>query len=74
MSEGIKTVGVLGLGVMGFDIAFLYAQKDCRTSVQMVYAVMARRGVAEHGQSFYKEGQPNPWVAAFVDRRSYARH
>jgi 3-hydroxyacyl-CoA dehydrogenase len=43
MSEGIKTVGVLGLGVMGFDIAFLYAQKGCRTSVPMVYAVMARR-------------------------------
>ena len=33
MIEGIKTVGVLGLGVMGFDIAFLYAQKGYRTLV-----------------------------------------
>jgi 3-hydroxyacyl-CoA dehydrogenase len=31
MSTGIKTVGVLGLGVMGFDIAFLYAMKGYRT-------------------------------------------
>ena len=33
MIEAIKTVGVLGLGVMGFDIAFLYAQKGYRTLV-----------------------------------------
>jgi 3-hydroxybutyryl-CoA dehydrogenase len=33
MIDGIKTVGVLGLGVMGFDIAFLYAQKGYRTLV-----------------------------------------
>ena len=33
MVEGIKTVGVLGLGVMGFDIAFLYAQKGYRTLI-----------------------------------------
>ena len=33
MINGIKTVGVLGLGVMGFDIAFLYAQKGYRTLV-----------------------------------------
>jgi 3-hydroxybutyryl-CoA dehydrogenase len=31
MIDAIKTVGVLGLGVMGFDIAFLYAQKGYRT-------------------------------------------
>lgn len=31
MSEQIKTVGVIGLGVMGFDIAFLYAMKGLRT-------------------------------------------
>ena len=31
MSEPIKTVGVIGLGVMGFDIAFLYAMKGFRT-------------------------------------------
>jgi 3-hydroxybutyryl-CoA dehydrogenase len=31
MIDSVKTVGVLGLGVMGFDIAFLYAQKGYRT-------------------------------------------
>ncbi|HUF42489.1 MAG TPA: 3-hydroxyacyl-CoA dehydrogenase NAD-binding domain-containing protein [Verrucomicrobiae bacterium] len=31
MIGAIKTVGVLGLGVMGFDIAFLYAEKGYRT-------------------------------------------
>ena len=31
MNEQIKTVGVIGLGVMGFDIAFLYASKGLRT-------------------------------------------
>ena len=33
MIDEIKTVGVLGLGVMGFDIAFLYAEKGYRTLV-----------------------------------------
>jgi 3-hydroxyacyl-CoA dehydrogenase len=33
MIDAIKSVGVLGLGVMGFDIAFLYAQKGYRTLV-----------------------------------------
>src|SRR5688572_13059420 len=33
MIDTIRTVGVLGLGVMGFDIAFLYAQKGYRTLV-----------------------------------------
>ena len=31
MSDPIKTVGVIGLGIMGFDIAFLYAMKGFRT-------------------------------------------
>lgn len=31
--DAIKTAGVLGLGVMGFDIAFLYAQRGYRTLV-----------------------------------------
>ncbi|TAK09694.1 hypothetical protein EPO44_00975, partial [bacterium] len=31
MIEGIKDIGVLGLGVMGFDIAFLYAMRGYRT-------------------------------------------
>ncbi|MEK7341648.1 MAG: 3-hydroxyacyl-CoA dehydrogenase NAD-binding domain-containing protein, partial [Candidatus Binatota bacterium] len=31
MKEGIKNVGVVGLGVMGFDIAFLYAMRGYRT-------------------------------------------
>lgn len=33
MNNHIKTVGVIGLGVMGFDIAFLYAMKGFRTLV-----------------------------------------
>ena len=33
MIDATETVGVLGLGVMGFDIAFLYAQRGYRTLV-----------------------------------------
>ena len=33
MIDGINKVGVVGLGVMGFDIAFLYAMRGCRTFV-----------------------------------------
>jgi 3-hydroxybutyryl-CoA dehydrogenase len=33
MTDAIKSAGVIGLGVMGFDIAFLYAQKGYRTVV-----------------------------------------
>ena len=33
MTDSIKSTGVIGLGVMGFDIAFLYAQKGYRTVV-----------------------------------------
>src|SRR6266568_4883880 len=33
MIEAIGKVGVVGLGVMGFDIAFLYAMKGFHTSV-----------------------------------------
>jgi len=33
MSKQINTIGVVGLGVMGFDIAFLYAMKGFRTFV-----------------------------------------
>jgi len=32
MADDIKRVGVVGLGVMGFDIAFLYAMKGYRTA------------------------------------------
>jgi len=33
MSNEIERVGVVGLGVMGFDIAFLYAMKGFHTAV-----------------------------------------
>jgi 3-hydroxyacyl-CoA dehydrogenase len=33
MSHPIKATGVVGLGVMGFDIAFLYAAKGYETLV-----------------------------------------
>ena len=31
MTDGVRDVGVIGLGVMGFDIAFLYATRGYRT-------------------------------------------
>ena len=46
MTHAIKTAGVLGLGVMGFDIAFLYAQKGYRTMVYDASAAAMKR-VAE---------------------------
>ena len=33
MIDGLDRVGVVGLGVMGFDIAFLYAMRGCQTLV-----------------------------------------
>lgn len=33
MSDGISKAGVVGLGVMGLDIAFLYAMRGCQTLV-----------------------------------------
>jgi 3-hydroxybutyryl-CoA dehydrogenase len=33
MTQKISKVGVVGLGVMGFDIAFLYAMRGCQTLV-----------------------------------------
>jgi 3-hydroxybutyryl-CoA dehydrogenase len=33
MIDGLNRVGVVGLGVMGFDIAFLYAMRGCQTLV-----------------------------------------
>jgi 3-hydroxybutyryl-CoA dehydrogenase len=48
MSDQVKTAGVIGLGVMGFDIAFLYAMKGYQTYVHdassaAVQALPARR-------------------------------
>ena len=33
MIDEMNKVGVVGLGVMGFDIAFLYAMRGCQTFV-----------------------------------------
>jgi 3-hydroxybutyryl-CoA dehydrogenase len=33
MIDGLNKVGIVGLGVMGFDIAFLYAMRGCQTLV-----------------------------------------
>src|SRR4029450_3635199 len=33
MIDGIDKAGIVGLGVMGFDIAFLYAMRGCQTLV-----------------------------------------
>jgi 3-hydroxybutyryl-CoA dehydrogenase len=48
MSDHIINVGVVGLGVMGFDIAFLYAMSGCQTLVHdassnAMQAVLERR-------------------------------
>jgi 3-hydroxyacyl-CoA dehydrogenase len=160
MIDAIKTVGVLGLGVMGFDIAFHYAQKGYRTLVydasssaidgqrrgsgqgpsmitlamlmsirivaarsaeldeapatvdfiaveglkfpsgplaeiddlgadsvlkdlQKVNDAMPERkmkapelliAMAGEGQTVFKDGRAKPWIAAFVEGRSHARH
>lgn len=51
MIDAIKTVGVLGLGVMGFDIAFLYAQKGYRTLVYDASAAAMQNLVSRRDQT-----------------------
>lgn len=51
MIDAIKTVGVLGLGVMGFDIAFLYAQKGYRTLVYDASEVAMKNLAARRDQT-----------------------
>jgi len=51
MIDAIKSVGVLGLGVMGFDIAFLYAQKGYRTLVYDAAEAAMRNVAARRDQT-----------------------
>jgi len=51
MINAIKTVGVLGLGVMGFDIAFLYAQKGYRTVVYDAASAAMKNVAARRDQT-----------------------
>lgn len=74
MIDTIKTVGVLGLGVMGFDIAFLYAQKGYRTPVYDASEAAMQNFVTRRDQTIdRKDGQVNSWDLAFVEERSHAR-
>ncbi len=84
MNDAIKTVGVLGLGVMGFDIAFLNdrGRKPGQTndleagaSMEAVDGVAKQlHAVTDQGQRFYEDRQSNPWAPAFVERSGHARH
>lgn len=47
----IKSVGVVGLGIMGFDIAFLYAQKGYRTAVYDAAAPALKNVTARRDQT-----------------------
>jgi 3-hydroxyacyl-CoA dehydrogenase len=51
MIETIRTVGVLGLGVMGFDIAFLFAQRGYRTLVYDASEATMQNLVARRDQT-----------------------
>lgn len=51
MAGEIKRVGVVGLGVMGFDIAFLYAMKGYRTFVYDASSAIAASFAARIGNS-----------------------
>ena len=51
MIDTVKTVGVLGLGVMGFDIAFLYAQKGYRTLIYDAAEAAMRKIPARRDQT-----------------------
>lgn len=74
MIDTIKTVGVLGLGVMGFDIAFLYAQKGYRTLAYEASETAMQNFVTRRDQTIdRKDGQVNPWDLAFVEERIHAR-
>ena len=51
MIDTLRTIGVLGLGVMGFDIAFLYAQKGYRTLVYDASAAAMQNLVPRRDQT-----------------------
>ncbi|MGE5218216.1 MAG: 3-hydroxyacyl-CoA dehydrogenase NAD-binding domain-containing protein [Chloroflexota bacterium] len=74
MIDAIKTLGVVGLGVMGFDIAYLYAQKGYRTLVYDTSEAAMKNLVTRRDQTIdRKDGRVNPWVLAFVEGRIHAR-
>jgi len=75
MIDAIKTAGVLGLGVMGFDIAFLYAHKGYRSLTYDESDAAMKNIVTRREQTIdRKDGQVNPWELAFVEERVHARH
>jgi len=75
MIDAIKTAGVLGLGVMGFDIAFIYAHKGYRWLTYGESDAAMKNIVTRRDQTIdRKDGQVNPWDLAFVEERVHARH
>ena len=75
MIDTIKAAGVLGLGVMGFDIAFPYAHKGYRSLTYDESDAAMKNIVTRREQTIdRKDGQVNPWDLAFVEERVHARH
>jgi 3-hydroxybutyryl-CoA dehydrogenase len=68
MMDAIKTVGVLGLGVMGFDIAFLYAQKGYRTLVFDAPQAAMDKVAARRDQTIERLQRRNRISGAEADR------
>lgn len=60
MNSAIKNAGVVGLGVMGFDIQQLGGE--------LLAPPKLLSAMAEASQSFYANGQPNPWLSSYVHR------
>lgn len=75
MIDAIKTAGILRLGVMGFDIAFLYAHRRYRWLTYDESDAAMKNIVTRRDQTIDpKDGQVNPWNLAFVEQRIHARH
>ena len=75
MIDAIKIVGVLGLGAMGFDVAFLCAQKGYWTLVSDASEAAMKNIVTRRDHTIdRRDGQVNFWLLAFVEGRVHARH
>jgi len=60
MDSAIKKAGVVGLGVMGFDIQQLGGEPLAPPKLLSA--------MAEAKQKFYQDEKPNPWLATYIHR------
>ena len=60
MNSELKNIGVVGLGVMGFDIQQLEGEP--------LTAPKLLRAMAGAKQKFYQDEKPNPWLATYIHR------